>query len=217
MTEEQNQYVVLRWTTESFVSESDEPDDFIYETSGYLLTVNNDNNHKSLTGKFRLYYVDVERAANHGIPAFDVFDSYAHTVDYHDALFGASSPEFSDQLMDILRYDVVGSNVLILDRLEILPKYRNRGLGLSVMRHMIERFASGTAVVAIKPFPLQFEPEPLCEDEKKWRVYLGLPELSKNTRSATKKLRDYYSRLGFISMHGTPFMVRSSIWNIPAV
>lgn len=215
MNEEQDPFVVLSWTAESYVSASGEPTDFLYETDGDLLVVN-DADDRSLVGKFRLYYVDVERAINNGMPIFDVLDSYAQTVDYYDALFGVNAPEFSDSLMKTLNDDVFGSNVLILDRLEILPKYRGRGLGLSVMRHMIERFAGGAAVIAIKPFPLQFELESSREDGKKWKVDLGLSELSKNERNATKKLRDYYGRLGFVGMRGTPFMVKASAWVMPS-
>jgi len=215
MDEEQDTYVVLRWTAESPVFVSGEPNDFIYETDGDLLAVNEADD-RSLVGKFRLYYVDIERAINNGMPIFDVFDSYAQTVDYYDALFGANSSEFSDSLMNILKHDVFDSNVLILDRLEILPKYRGRGLGLSVMQHLIERFAGGTAVIATKPFPLQLEPDPSSEDGKKWRADLGLSTLSKNEQKATEKLRDYYSRLGFVSMRGTPFMVRASAWVMPS-
>jgi len=211
MIEEQDPFVVLSWSAESFVSASGEPHDFIYETDGDLLAIDDADN-RSLIGKFRLYYIDVERALNDGMPIFDVFDSYAQTFDYYDSLFGNNSPEFSDALMKILDYDVFGSNVLILDRLEILPKYRGRGLGLSVMRNMIARFAGGAAVIAIKPFPLQFEPESSAEDQKKWRADLGLTTLSKNKRNATKKLRNYYSRLGFVSMRGTSFMVRAGAW-----
>jgi GNAT superfamily N-acetyltransferase len=216
VAEEQDPYVVLSSNAESFIFESGEPSDFIYETSGDLLAVN-DADDRSLVGKFRLYYIDVGRAINHGTSVFDVFDSYAHTLGYYDALFDPNSSEFSGSLMNILEYDVFDSNVLILDRLEILPKYRGRGLGLSVMRHMIERFAGGAAVVAIKPFPLQLEPDPSDENEKRWRVDLGLPTLSKNKRNTTKKLSDYYRRLGFVRMRGTPFMVRASAWILPSI
>lgn len=214
MTEERDPFVVMSWTVESCVFESGEPDDFIYETSGDLLSVDADDA-RSLVGKFRIYYVDVGRAVDEGMPVFDVFDSYSHTVGYYDAIFGAKSPDFSDRLMKLLNYDVVGSNVLILDRLEVLPQYRRRGVGLRIMRNMMKRFGGGAAVVAIKPFPLQFEVEPSNEDERKWRTELGLGQLPKNEPVATKKLRDYYGRLGFLRVSRTPFMVRATAWAMP--
>jgi len=106
--------------------------------------------------------------------------------------------------------------VLILDRLEILPKFRGKCAGLAVMAEMIRRFSPGAALVAIKPFPLQFEPAPSSDDEKKWRRDLGLAELPEGKRIATKKLFDYYSRLGFLRLGRTPFMVRGSGRPLPS-
>ena len=78
------------------------------------------------------------------------------------------------------------------------------------MLEIMRRFSAGAALVAIKPFPLQFEPASSSDDEKKWRTDLGLAELPKGKRIATKKLSDYYSRLGFLRLGRTPFMVRGT-------
>lgn len=214
MTEERDPFIVMSWIAESCVFESGEPDDFMYETSGDLLSADDDDG-RSLVGRFRIYYVDVERAINEGMPVLDVFDTHFHTVGYYEALFGEDSPEFSDRVRKLLKDDVFGSNVLILDRLEILPQYRGRALGLRVMQHMMKRFGAGTAVVAIKPFPLQFETETSSEDERKWRTKLRLAQLPNNKLVATKKLSDYYGKLGFLRISRTPYMVRATAWAIP--
>jgi len=216
MTNQRDLFIVMSWSSESGVLESGDPDDFIYETSGDLFSVD-DNDGREFVGKFRLYYVDVERAINEGMPLFNVFDAHSHIVEYYDAVFGSNAPDFSDRLIKLLNHDVLGSNVLVLDRLEILPQYRGSKLGLSIMRHMIRRFAAGAAIVAIKPFPLQFEVEPSSGDERKWRTDLGLVQLPKDKRVATKKLCDYYSKLGFLRISRTPFMVRATAWPIPEV
>lgn len=41
-------------------------------------------------------------------------------------------------------------NLLILDRVEILPKYRGGGIGLLVLTSLIERFSAGAGVVGMK-------------------------------------------------------------------
>ena len=84
-----------------------------------------------------------------------------------------------------------------------------------MMRHMIKRFGAGTAIVAIKPYPLQFEVEPSNEDDRRWRTELKLTQLPKNRLVATKKLSDYYGRLGFVRISRTPFMVRATAWLMP--
>lgn len=208
-------FIVMSWSSESCVADSGEPDDFIYETSGDLFNVD-ENDERDFVGRFRLYYVDVERAVNEGMSVFDVLDIHSHTVEYYGAIFGSNAPGFSDRLMKLLKYDVLYSNLLILDRLEIRSKYRGNGLGLSIIRQMARRFSAGAAVIAIKPFPLQFEAEPSGDMEKKWRADLGLGQLSTDERRATKKLCDYYSKLGFIRMNRTPFMVKATAWADPS-
>ena len=70
----------------------------------------------------------------------------------------------------------------------------------------MKRFGAGTAIVAIKPYPLQFEVEPSNEDDRRWRTELKLTQLPKNRLVAIKKLSDYYGRLGFVRISRTPFM-----------
>ena len=215
MVDEDIPTILLSWSGESYAEESEEPSDFIYETSGDLFAVGGETDERELAGKFRLYYVDVDRAINDDVSVFDVLDSYSQTIGYYD-LFDPNSPDLSDHVINLLENDVFGSNVLILDRLEILPKFRGKCAGLAVMSEMIRRFSAGAALVAIKPFPLQFEPAPASDDEKEWRTDLGLAKLPKAKGIATKKLFDYYSRLGFRRFGRTPFMVRGTGRPLPS-
>lgn len=206
--------VVMTWSNESFVGDDGEPDDLIYEMSGDLVNID-DEDKRELVGKFRLFYVDVERADNEGIAIRDVLDAHsATTAEYYEALFDPDEEGFNDRILDLIDDEVAGCNVLILDRLEILPKYRGRKLGLEVMRHMIRRFSSGTGIVSIKPFPLQGEVAATSEETKKWRADLALDQLPTDQVVATRKLREYYSQIGFVSLDATPFMVRATAWQL---
>ena len=78
----------------------------------------------------------------------------------------------------------------------------------------MQRFSLRAGVVAIKPFPLQFEQEPSTEG---WRNELQLSNFTKSERTATQKLRRYYRKLGFVGMQGTPLMFRSTTWRLPTI
>jgi len=216
MNNDRNPFVVLSWVSESSVVESGEPDDFLYEVDGNVLGVD-DNDDRFMVGKFRIYYVNVAQAMDRNMSVFDVFDLHAHTVGYYDAIFGNHYPDFTEKVMKVLEYDVVDSNILILDRLELLPKYRGQGLGLKIICHIIKRFSMGTALVATKPFPLQFENKSSNEDDKKWRAELKLAQLPKNELLATKKLSEHYGKLGFRKISRTPYMLRSTAWILPDI
>ena len=67
--------------------------------------------------------------------------------------------DFNENFLEVVGHEVSDYNLLILDRLEIIiPQYRGKKLGLTILHHMIERFSAGASIVAMKPFPLQFEP-----------------------------------------------------------
>ena len=158
--------------------------------------------------------MDVVQAVSHGFSVYDVLDTYGHTEAYFDTLFGQNDPDFNEQLLDVFDHEVSARNLLILDRLEILPNYRGCKMGLSIIRHQIARFSAGAGVVAIKPFPLQFESSSNETDEKNWRADMMLDKLSGSVRSATEKLCDYYVQLGFRRIARTPFLAVSTDWNL---
>ena len=133
MVEEDAPIILLSWSGESYAAESEEPSDCIYETSGDLFAVGGETDERELAGKFRLNYVDVDRAMNYDCSVLEVLDSYSHTLEYYEPLFGSNAPNVSDHIIDLLEEEVFGSNVLILDRLEILPKFRRKCAGLAVM------------------------------------------------------------------------------------
>lgn len=216
MSEDRLLTIGLSWSSESCILDYVEYSRFVYETAGNLFGID-DTERRKLVGKFRVYYVDVMRAIDAGVPIILVLEAHSSQVaEYFDPIFGSSAPDFSHQVLEMLDYDIFGGNLLILDRLEILPQYRGKGIGLRVLHHMIERFSPGAAVVAMKPFPLQFE-FPSSDAQKRWRARLGLDQLSTDKGLATEKLRQYYSKLGFLRLSGTPMMIMSTACVLPAL
>ena len=191
-----------------------EPDDFVYKITGRVLCGTLHEETDRLAGRFRIYYVDFATGANYGYSAREVLDAYSDTYTYADVLLGRSDEPFSHRLEKLLRFEVWNPNFLVLDRVEILPQYRGRGVGLLAILSLIERFAAGAGVVGMKPFPLQFEPAP-PSGYAAWQKRLQLAKLSRNQRHATKKLQTHYARLGFVPLSRTPFMFRSESWRLP--
>lgn len=168
-----------------------------------------------IAGRFRLYYADFELARNHGTSAVEVLDAYQHTLEYARAILDRNRAPFSSRLQKLLGDEIWNFNLLILDRLEILPKYRGRWAGLMVLIALIERFGSGAGVVGMKPFPLQFEPNQ--SNDPSWAKRLELRNLSSDHRMSERKLKQYYSKLGFVEMKSTPFMVWNTSWALPSI
>ena len=65
----------------------------------------------------------------------------------------------------------------------------------------------------MKPFPLQLERKDATDS--RWRRRLRLEQFPSDSKISTRKLRNYYHRLGFVPMTSTPFMFRSLSWAPP--
>jgi GNAT superfamily N-acetyltransferase len=196
---------------EIFLIPDREPSDYRYVTTGRIVAEDEDGL-EALMGKFKLYYIDVCAAVNAKASVFELFDYERATRDYFAPIFNPGSLDFTDELSRLTDNSSWGS-VLIIDRLEVLPEYRGRNVGLLAMRRLIERFCAGAPIVAIKPFPLQHEGGGGDVDE--WKSRLKLADLDQNERRATTKLRRHYAKLGFKAMKGTPFMFLSTDWPMP--
>jgi hypothetical protein len=174
---------------------AEEPSHFIYEIAGDVVasTMFEENR---LAGRFRIYYANFEDALNRDVSPRDVLDTYAHTFEFADAVLDEDGMPFSHPMERLLGYDIFSTNLLILDRLEILPQFRGFGVGLVVLVKLMARYGPGAGVVAMKPFPLQFEAK--HEAPSAWDRRLQLGSLAASQAVSTRKLRKYYKRLGFI-------------------
>lgn len=185
----------------------DEPSHFLHRHDGHVTLYEGEGGDDAIEiGRYRAYYVDAEGALNAGVPLHDVLDAMQATCDYLE-LYDLETGSFSEAAKKAGDADwLFEPNLLILDRLEILPRYRGRGYGLQALVGMMHWFQSGAGLVAMKPFPLQSEasirrpgdpPDPL-----------ELDKFPRHHIAARTKLRRYYSQLGFKLVTKTDFMVR---------
>ncbi len=96
-------------------------------------------------------------------------------------------------------------NVLIVDRLEILPEFRGKKIGRACLLWCLRQYAHDCGVLALKCFPLQFESAGISE--RAWRRKMELGKLSKDRKGSSAKLRKYYGSLGFKALPADDIMV----------
>jgi hypothetical protein len=100
---------------------------------------NDDREHPA--GQVRLFVLNADAAESEGESLFDVLDERAETAAYIH-LLEDDAGNFSREVCKILGEEVVFCrNILILDRLEILPRFRGQQLGLKyVWPHWVALF-----------------------------------------------------------------------------
>jgi hypothetical protein len=156
-------------------------------------------------GQVRLFVLNADAAEHEDENLCDVLDVREETAAYIP-LLGNDAGNFSRAVCKILGEEMVFCrNILILDRLEILPRFRGQQLGLRYVRAAISRFGIGCRLATIKPFPLQFEGK---------MGTVGGSETVEPSKSmvadfnaATKKLKKYYAHEGFVSLKNSDLMV----------
>jgi hypothetical protein len=181
----------FRCDFKSEMPEDADGDLYVAEYVGELfVTLEDDLDYEEhLAGETRIFIVNADAAERSGESLWDLLDHRAETAAYIP-LLGKDAGNFSAAVCRKLREDMVFSrNMLILDRLEILPRFRRQNLGHRYMRAVITRFGMGCRIAAMKPFPLQFEGKVSKSNAAEFRA-------------ATNSLKRYYERAGFESLKG---------------
>jgi GNAT superfamily N-acetyltransferase len=194
-----------------------DPERFIHHTSGRVAYVSSSGEFVLEVGTFSVIQVDLEAAVTHRADVYQMFDIEATTFGYYEALYEHDDCHLTPAASKAARNDGAWDpNLLILDRLIILPAFRGQGVGLLALRGLMERFGFGVGIVAMKPYPLQHEAHYLDEAHASERAASGLDAFSGSVAAATSKLRNYYGRLGFRRVVGTDYMVRSTLIPLPS-
>lgn len=101
--------------------------------------------------------------------------------------------------------EMVDLDLLIIDYIVIHPEFRGLGIAESAIHRIIDIFGTACGLVACKPWPLQFTPS-IANDPKALKR-LALPDVSEG--EAIRKVRSYWSRLGFWPIRNTGIYVLS--------
>lgn len=199
----------IRFTVERSLMASEEPSDFVIDVRGELLYGSSRKTREEV-GWVSARVVHAGRACNEEQSLFDVCDSIDQSLyDYASAVLDLDSGSIRESVSD----GCAGADVLIVESIQVVPAHRGRRLGLLAMRRTIDTFGQGCAVVVIKPYPLQFSgihnrrsPEKEAE-RAKWDARMAMKSLGSDQRAASRKLRKYWSRVGFERVGKTDYFV----------
>jgi hypothetical protein len=149
-------------------------------------------------GKISASLVQFGEALDHGVSAERVGDGISGDIsEYWEHLFDAETGYPKQEIQN--EFEVVDLDLLIIDYVAIYPEYRGLRVAESAIHRTIDIFGAGCGLVACKPWPLQFAPS--VADDQDALKRLALPHVSKG--EAIRKLRSYWSRLGFWPLGNT--------------
>ena len=190
----------------------DEPSFCISDINGRIYDFDDDDNEVTV-GKVSLYYCDLEKALNNGISTFNVLDAHSSSTErYYSHLFDSNTEEVNQSILKILGYEnddvCFDINFLIIDRIELLPKFRSKGLSKVILEEAIKMFSNKTFAVVLEPFPLQGEPGESRSDESElWHKKMSYSTFKEDEKEAKEALKNHYKKLGFVDIPNSNFMI----------
>ncbi|MBL5862115.1 hypothetical protein JBO49_15975 [Serratia fonticola] len=213
-----NSALFLRFSDQSILADNNEPSRYIHASSGKLVLLDGDGNEIEV-GMFQTLLVDVYSAVNDNESVWDVFNSESTTQHFYENLYDLEATDnFEQTVLDTaFGKDNCGfqPNLAIIDRLVVYSAWRGQNFGALAIQGLIQRLRASASLVAIKPFPLQFESEyldgphtwddELSEAYQKWQ----LDNFSDNQEEATARLSQFYAKQGFRNIQGTDYWVRN--------
>lgn len=158
---------------------------------------------EKVLGRVRLYYLDIGATYDANIDPFDLFDVRSETEPFYWALIDDMG-WFKSELETMFGEYILAPNILVVDRLEVLPEFRGKNIGLACLQRCIQQYAHDCGVVALRCFPLQFEGR---DDDARWRRKMKFGKLSKDFDQSLAKLKQYYGSLGFMPLSDGEIMV----------
>lgn len=184
-----------------------EPEDWIVSIKTVITQLADDDQSVNV-GTIRAFLVQVAQAQTDGLfTTYEVVDSYYETAYYLGLLERGSWTEYVQE-----HFDAVCQDLLVLDRIEILPEYRGRGIGLLALRALIDLFSQQCGLVVCKPFPLQFEGFRAANGTALPRT----KDKEKAFQQARRKLIRYWSRLGFRTIPQSDILALDPAYRMPS-
>jgi GNAT superfamily N-acetyltransferase len=171
--------------------------DFVHSILGRI-TAEPESGRRQDAGHIGASLVQFGEALDHGISAERLGDGISGDIsEYWEQLFDVETGYPKEEIQN--EFEVVDLDLLIIDYVAIYPEYRGLGIAESVIHRTIDIFGAGCGLVACKPWPLQVTTS--TADDQEGVKRLALPNVSKG--EALRKLRSYWSRLGFCPLGKT--------------
>src|SRR6266853_3414533 len=171
--------------------------DFIHSIAGRIIAEPESGGREEV-GRIAASLVQFAEALDHGISGERLGDGISGDIaEYWEHLFDVETGYPKEEIQN--EFEVVDLDLLIIDHIEIHPKFRGLRIAESAIHRTIDIFGTGCGLVACKPWPLQFTPS--VADDPEALKKLAPPDVGK--AEALRKLRSYWSRLGFWPLGNT--------------
>ena len=202
----------------------DELEEYVRPISGYvefLIGDGHDNAHegtrerRTVAGRFVASYINVDNSLVAGVKLYGLMDTYSDDMaEVYETLFDPRTDELRKDVKELLG-GITFRNILVINRVEILPAYRGMGIGRAAIWDIIQRHSAGCGIVALKAFPYQFRSGSKSGrlgflEESDWNKKMGYDLHRSTMEFAHEKLIFHLMKFGFKRIGGTDVLALST-------
>ncbi|HEX5411046.1 MAG TPA: hypothetical protein VFZ27_04220 [Terriglobia bacterium] len=190
--------------TVRLICENSEPDNLVPLFHGTIFEFGEEVGDEPVKiGEIEFHLLQRGRALNEGLSLFEAADCVDDDLgECYKAVFdGKGETDWSKEVRDLYKGQIVGLDALFIRRIELEPNWRGKGVGAQVVRETISAFSSSCGVVVCKPFPIQYVGW-MDEERKGSREK---PGFETQRLADFAKVRRFWTRLGFARLGDSDF------------
>jgi GNAT superfamily N-acetyltransferase len=147
-----------------------------------------------LIGKGEVSLFLVGLAQEERFSLYQLFDSSQNGLDLGNLLFDWETENIKEYFEDLM---FANYNILYINRVELLPKFRGIGFGKKIIKDILFRFYDSSGLIVLKAFPLQLEGSNVLGRDEEWVKKMKYTDLVQDEKVAKKQLYKFYKSLGF--------------------
>lgn len=163
---------------------------------------------RTLIGKAELSLVLLTLMINQHVDYYTVFDNTQFLNELGTTIMDYETNDFREPLLSEVGAD--SNNLLVIDRLELLPNWRKKSIGKKVIKDIIWRFSGCFGLVILKAFPLQQEFQYPNGQKSPWEEQMKMVDFSQDEEFSNYKVFAYYQNLGFAQFENTDYFYMNS-------
>lgn len=165
---------------------------------------------REVIGRFHLSYADVGLAMKEGKSFGCVMDTASLEMrDIYNALYDPDTGNLREHAACIIGRGSL-HNLLVINRIELLPLHRGMGLGLAFLWHLIRRHSAGCGIVAVIASPPQFRAKFRSRERDDYEIRMDYESFGGAIDGPRTTLVSLYEKLGFREMGADDVMAMSA-------
>lgn len=183
-------------------TEDPEPSRVVRKIDGIVFDYAEGSERERELGKVRAFQLLVGLARERQESIYDAMDSISDdTAECYAAVFDEDSAEWNSVVRELYSDGPMGSDLLLIDRIDLKDEHRGKGIGVKVVREVIDTFGLHCGLVVCKPFPLQYagwaEKVPAAAQKER--------EFESRRVEAFARVAEFWTRCEFVKLPGSEF------------